>query len=108
MSICTQVNSLKTAVNITPICGDIVSLRRQQDGYYDWRSIQSAKEWGFYLRDVKSLNLLNTASGRAVLFKNSDVCLVLEAKSNLVLVLNPRAESGLIHVDKIEVLNERI
>jgi hypothetical protein len=82
--------------------GDFVVLRRGTDAFYDWRSVPPQKEYGYYLRDPKDLRLLNGAPHAD--FNNTDLCLVLGAKRNHLLVLNPRFQTGLIHLEKVEVL----
>lgn len=63
---------------------------------------------GYYLRDPKTKDLLNTTfSIPTADFGDDDMCLVLkstEGNKNLILVLNPRNQIGLIHKDKIEVV----
>ena len=85
--------------------GDLVKLKLDPNDYYDWGCIPPRTERGFYLRDPETKNLLNGVDfGKKVEFNNTDVCLVLNVNKNLVMVIAPRREKGLIHVDKIEVL----
>ena len=87
--------------------GDLVRLRRDPNQFYDWCRKHPGKGGGFYLRDPETKDLLNARfSNRTARFGDDDLCLVLNSEGkfkNLVLVLNPRFQSGLIHRDKIEV-----
>ena len=85
--------------------GDMVRLRRDPNQFYDWCRKHPGKGGGFYLRDPETKDLLNTRfSNRTARFSDDDLCLVLNSDKNLILVLNPHFQSGLIHIDKIEVL----
>lgn len=88
--------------------GDMVRLRRDPNQFYDWGRKYPGKGGGFYLRDPATKDLLNTRfSNRSARFSDDDLCLVLKSEgkfTNLILVLNPRYQSGLIHRDKIEVV----
>jgi hypothetical protein len=87
--------------------GDLVRLRRDPNQFYDWCQ-DFGRIGGFYLRDPETKDLLNsTFSTRTARFSDDDLCLVLNSEGkfkNLILVLNPRYQTGLIHRDKIEVL----
>jgi len=85
--------------------GDIVKLKSGPDVFYDWGEVPPSPVAGYYLRNSE-LTLLNgslLARHRRVDFKNTDLCLVLGVKRNHLIVLTPRKEMGLIHVDKVEV-----
>lgn len=88
--------------------GDMVRLRKDPNTFYDWCNVPPRRGGGYYLRDPKTKDLFNiTFSTRTAKFGNDDVCLVLKStgkNKNLILVLNPRNQIGLIHKDKIEVL----
>ena len=85
--------------------GNLVRLRNNPDVFYDWGTIPPRRECGFFLRNPENMNLLNEKfSGRTVDFSNLDVCIILEVINNHLLVLNPRYQSGLIHMDKVEVI----
>ena len=85
--------------------GDMVRLRRDPNQFYDWCRKHPGKGGGFYLRDPETKDLLNTRfSNRTARFSDDDLCLVLNSDKNLILVLIPHFQSGLIHRDKIEVL----
>ena len=88
--------------------GDMVRLRRDPNSFYDWCTTTPRRDGGYYLRDPKTRDLLNTTSSiLTAKFGDDDMCLVLkstEENKNLILVLNPRNQIGLIHKDKIEVI----
>jgi hypothetical protein len=83
--------------------GDLIKLKMTTDQFYDWKEFPPGKNYGFFLRDPKNMNLKNERFSK-VKFSNDDICLILGMKNNHFLVLNPRFKKGLIHMDKIEVL----
>lgn len=87
--------------------GDMVRLKRDPNQCYDWGFLPPRKDNGYFLREPESLNLFDgNHSSRIVEFSDRDTCIVLEVVRNLVLVVNPRYQTGLIHKHKIEVVLE--
>lgn len=81
--------------------GDLVRLRDDPDNYYDWKTLSTGLS-GYYLREPKTMNLLKDRT-----FTSKDICLVIRVdRITMMLVLTPRGQTGLIHVNKLEVVSE--
>ena len=87
--------------------GDLVTLKKQNEGFYHWNSTRDSKRRGFYLVDKDTRTILNGSlysNKTTCVFGTGDLCLVLETHGDQILVMNSSCQSGLIERGLVEVV----
>lgn len=87
--------------------GDLVTLKKQNEGFYHWNSTRDPKRRGFYLVDKDTRTILNGSlhsNKTTCVFGTGDLCLVLETFGDQILVMNSSCQSGLIERGLVEVV----
>lgn len=83
--------------------GDLVKLKIDHDTFFDWK-LHISNISGYWLREPKTLNLIKERRGEVT---TQDTCLIVDIdRQTLALVLTPRQQLGLIHINKLEVISE--